>query len=93
MIGIKGQVLAATENILLLREKDKEGNRTGEEKEHKNVNIQLLCTDSLDPKKQFVAICSTFDPSSDFKLPKSGESFSCYCRKVEIIKGVVSVNF
>lgn len=74
MIKIKGKVLNIESKDIVLRDKDANGLRTGAEKTHKSVNIQLICEDP-DTKNQFVCVVRAFDNESLTKLPKVGESY------------------
>lgn len=89
MLTFSGAVLNYEETDMVLREKDKDGNRTGPEVSHKMVNVQMICKDVSNEKKQFVLIVQKFDPAADFKKPKSGDMWTTpEIRKFEVTKGI-----
>lgn len=93
MIKITGQIVNITESSLLLRDKDKDGNRTGQEREHKSVNIQLMVKDPKDSKKIYFALVNLFDPPSSLVVPGIGEIWELPAiRKVEFRQGVYNIN-
>ena len=92
MIKISGQVVNITVSSLLLRDKDKDGNRTGQEREHKSVNVQLMIKDSKDSKKIYFALVNLFDPPSSLTIPGIGETWELPAvRKVEYRQGVYNI--
>lgn len=74
MIKIKGKVLNVEAKDIMLRDKDSTGARTGQERQHKSVSIQLLC-EEVGTKNQFVCVVRAFDNESLNVLPKVGESY------------------
>lgn len=93
MIKISGQVVNIVESSLLLRDKDKDGNRTGQPHEHKSVNIQLMVKESKDSKKIYFALVNLFDPPANLTIPSVGETWDLPAiRKIEFRQGVYNIN-
>lgn len=73
MLTLTGKVLYASEEIRSFPIKDKDGNPTNINKDHRIVKIQLLITNS--DKSSYACLAQTFDPPTSFKLPSVGEVF------------------
>lgn len=74
MIKIKGKVLNIEAKEIMLRDKDSTGARTGQERMHKSISMQLLCEEQ-DTKNQFVCVVRAFDNDNLTKLPKVGDLY------------------
>lgn len=90
MLKVTGQVLNVNEQELQLRDKDKDGNRTGELKNHKMITIQLLVKSE---NQMFACVVSTFDPPPEFKAPSVGKDWTTpFIRSYKVVNGVPQIS-